>query len=98
MCAARTFLNSSFLSSSSCSPYPFLRLSGCVYINANQTYKPLSSGWGRDQTLQKGKTDQRCQQSCFSQAKPYTLLNLLKLVFFVGILKTSGKCLMLTKR
>jgi len=32
------------------------------------------------------------------QAKPYTLLNLLKLVFFVGILKTSGKCLMLDQK
>jgi len=32
------------------------------------------------------------------QAKPYKLLNLLKLVFFVGILKTFGKCLTSTKR
>ena len=60
-------------------------------MNANQTFKPLSSSWGWDQTLQKGKTDQRFQQSCFSQAKPYTLLNFLELVFFVGILKTSAK-------
>jgi hypothetical protein len=45
-------------------PLTLLQLTAEVlHINANQTYKPLSSSWGWDETLQKGKTDQRFQQS-----------------------------------
>ena len=52
-------------------PLPLLQLSAEVlHINANQTYKPLSSSWGWDQTLQEGKTDQRFQQCCFFRPNP----------------------------
>jgi len=82
-------------------PISLFQLSAEVlHMNANQTFKPLSSSWVGIKHCKKAKQTKGFSKAVFFflQAKPYKLLNLLKLVFFVGILKTFGKCLTSTKR
>ena len=75
-------------------PFPFKTDSrGFAHQCKSNIKKTLSSGWAWDQPVQKSKTDQRFQQSWvffFFRPNPTTLLNLLKLVFFVGILKLGS--------
>lgn len=65
------------MSNGPAAPFSPSQLSAKVlHINATQTYKPLSSSWGWDETVQKGKTDQRFPQgqTLYTLKSPKTCL------------------------